>query len=76
MPGSEISCSGCRTGKKLKTVALEARCKNSLLLECKGDTAFALDCPVQLQHRFFWRPVFCTRAGLFSPLCENMSATV
>ena len=60
MPGSKIPCSGCGTGKKLKTMALEAKCKNSLSLECKGDVSIALGSPVQCQYRFVWRAVFST----------------
>lgn len=70
MPGTEILCLGCGTGKKLKTVALKAGCKNSLSLECKGDLSVALGSPVQCQYWFVWR------AGLYSPLYENMSAIV
>lgn len=76
MPGTEILCLGCGTGKKLKTVALKAGCKNSLSLECKGDLSVALGSPVQCQYWFVWRAGLSTRAGLYSPLYENMSAIV
>lgn len=52
-------------------MALEARCKNSLSLECKGDVSIALGSLVRCQSQFIWRAVFSISTGLYSPLYEN-----